>query len=102
MGPGWQDGRPSRVRTSAKCNSKRGKLVFNQQALRLKKRLGAGEYSPGIWISMPSPMACELIAGAGLDWVVVDAEHSPSNPETLLHMLMALRGSQTLPLVRVA
>ena len=34
-------------------------------------------------------------------WVVVDAEHSPFNPETLHHMLLAFKGSPTVPLIRV-
>ncbi len=70
--------------------------------MKLKEKLAAGALSPGIWISLLSPTACEVVADAGLDWVVVDAEHAPYNPETLLHILMALKGSPTVPIVRVA
>ena len=80
---------------------KGSELVFNQRAIELKRKLAAGEFSPGIWVSLPSPTACEIIAGAGLDWIVVDGEHCPFNPETLQHMLMAFKGSQTVPLIRV-
>jgi len=75
--------------------------MINRRALDLKKKLAAGEFSPGIWMSLPSPTACEVIAGAGLDWILVDAEHSPFNPETLQYMLMAFTGSQTVPIIRV-
>lgn len=75
--------------------------MLNKRALNLKRKLANGQASPGLWVSMPSPTACEIIAGAGLDWIIVDAEHSPFNPETLQHMLMAFRGSETVPLVRV-
>ncbi len=76
--------------------------MFNKRAINLKKKLAAGEFSPGIWMSLPSPTACEVIAEAGFDWIVVDAEHSPFNPETLQYMLMAFKGSDTVPLIRVA
>ncbi len=75
--------------------------MFKERALNLKKKLARGGISPGMWVSLPSPTACEIIAGAGLDWIVVDGEHSPFNPETLQYMLMAFTGSSTVPLIRV-
>ncbi len=75
--------------------------MISKRALNLKKKLAAGELSPGVWISLPSPTACEVIAGAGLDWIMVDAEHAPLNPETLQYMLMAFKESQTVPVIRV-
>jgi 2-keto-3-deoxy-L-rhamnonate aldolase RhmA len=50
---------------------------------------------------LPSPMAAEVLAGAGFDWIVVDAEHQPFNPETLRLMLMGFKDSETAPLIRV-
>ena len=75
--------------------------MLNKRALNLKKKLAQGELSPGMWISLPSPTGCEVIANAGFDWIIVDAEHSPFNPETLHHMLMAFNGTDTVPLIRV-
>ena len=75
--------------------------MLNKRAIDLKRRLAAGEFTAGIWIEIASPMVCEIIAGAGLDWVIVDAEHSPFNPETLHHILMAFKGSDTVPIIRV-
>ncbi len=75
--------------------------MFNKRAINLKKKLAAGEFSPGIWISLPSPTACEVIAGVGFNWIVVAAEHSPFNPETLQHILMTFKGSDTVPLIRI-
>lgn len=76
--------------------------MYNKRSLKLKEKLATGALSPGLWVSLLSPTACEAVADAGLDWVVVDAEHSPYNPETLLHILMAFNASPTVPLVRVA
>jgi 2-keto-3-deoxy-L-rhamnonate aldolase RhmA len=46
-------------------------------------------------------MVAEVISDVEFDWVVVDAEHTPLNPETLLHMLMPFRHSSTVPIIRV-
>ena len=75
--------------------------MLSKRALELKRKLASGEFTAGMWILLPSPSACEIIAGAALDWVVVESEHSPFNPETLQHILMAFKGSQTVPVIRV-
>lgn len=72
-----------------------------EQALKLKTKLGAGGYCSGVWMSVASPATCEIVAGAGFDWVLVDAEHNLINPETLLHVLVALKGSGAVNLTRV-
>lgn len=71
------------------------------RAHALKERLRAGGRASGVWLTIPSPVACEIAADAGFDWIIVDAEHMPYNPETLLHILLAFRGSPTVPLVRL-
>ena len=76
--------------------------MYNQRALRLKERLRAGEPAIGIWMNIPSPVVCEIIAAAGFDWVLVDAEHAPFDPVTLHQMLMGFKGSDTVPAIRVA
>jgi len=68
---------------------------------KLRKKLAAGEACPGMWMQMCSPMSAEIIADAGLDWVIFDSEHHPFNPETLFHILLAFRGTDTVPLIRV-
>ena len=75
--------------------------MFNKRAINLKKKLANGELSPGIWVSLPSPMSCAVLADAGFDWIIVDSEHSVFNPETLQHMVMAFNGKTTVPLIRV-
>ena len=75
--------------------------MLNKRAINLKRRLAAGETTCGTWVSLPSPTACEVTANVGFDWILVDSEHSLINPETLQHMLMAFKGSDTVPLIRV-
>ncbi len=75
--------------------------MLNKRSLKLKQKLADGHLSPGIWVTLPSPISCEIIAGIGFDWIMVDAEHNALNPDTLLQMLMAFKGSDTVPLIRI-
>lgn len=68
---------------------------------KIRKKLADGEVCSGIFFYLASPMAAEIMADTGFDFVVVDAEHLPFNPETLLHILLAFKGSDTVPMIRV-
>ncbi|MEX0428374.1 HpcH/HpaI aldolase/citrate lyase family protein [Nocardioides sp. DS6] len=54
----------------------------------------------GMWVCSGSPLVAEICAGSGLDWVLIDAEHSPNGLESLLAQLQAVRGYPITPLVR--
>jgi 2-keto-3-deoxy-L-rhamnonate aldolase RhmA len=56
----------------------------------------------GTWLSLGSPVAAELAALCGLDWVLVDLEHGSGSEADLPEQLRALRGSRTQAIVRVA
>jgi 2-keto-3-deoxy-L-rhamnonate aldolase RhmA len=55
----------------------------------------------GTWCSLASPVSCELIGHAGYDWLLLDMEHAPSTPHSLLGQLQAVRGLPVAPIVRV-
>lgn len=74
---------------------------MSKRTEKLRKKLAAGELSPWAWIDIASPMVAEIMADSGFDWILVDTEHNPFNPETLLHILLAFRGSDTVPIIRV-
>ena len=38
----------------------------------------------GIWVCSGSPLVAEICAGAGMDWVLIDMEHSPNGLESVL------------------
>ena len=63
--------------------------------------MAEGQICPGTWISIASPMVAEIVADAGFDFIIVDAEHHPFNTESLFHILLAFRGCDTVPLIRV-
>jgi len=63
--------------------------------------LRAGKGAAGTWLTLASPIAAELLAHAGFDFIVVDTEHSPTDTETVVHMLQAMNGCPVSPIVRV-
>ncbi|MDI3195845.1 HpcH/HpaI aldolase/citrate lyase family protein [Pseudarthrobacter sp. AL07] len=54
----------------------------------------------GMWVCSGSPLIAELCAGSGLDWLLVDAEHSPNSLESILVQLQAIHGYPVHTLVR--
>ncbi|WP_166848053.1 HpcH/HpaI aldolase/citrate lyase family protein [Isoptericola sp. BMS4] len=55
----------------------------------------------GAWSSMGSPLAAEILAGSGLDVVLVDGEHGPNDLTTILGQLQATAAYPVATLVRV-
>ncbi|WP_435147558.1 HpcH/HpaI aldolase family protein [Halobaculum sp. P14] len=57
----------------------------------------------GAWLSVPSPQVAEQVALTGVDFVVVDTEHAPTDTETVESMIRAVDAAGGVaPLVRVA
>ena len=68
----------------------------------LKTALGRGEKQLGLWLTLGSPLAAELAAGAGFDWVLIDMEHSVLNEAQVLDHVRAARvGGRAEPIVRI-
>jgi len=61
----------------------------------------AGKPAIGGWMTLASSLASELLAHAGFDFLVVDTEHSPTDTETVVQMLQAMKGQPVSPMVRV-
>lgn len=56
----------------------------------------------GMWVCSGSPLVAEICAGAGLDWLLLDMEHSPNGLESVLAQLHAVAAYPVAPVVRVA
>lgn len=54
----------------------------------------------GMWVCSASPLVAEICAGSGLDWLLIDAEHSPNGLESVLAQLQAVHGYPVQTLVR--
>jgi 2-keto-3-deoxy-L-rhamnonate aldolase RhmA len=52
-------------------------------------------------MGLGSPNVAELLAHAGFDWLVIETEHNGLDSAEIEHMLMAMNGTETIPLVRV-
>ena len=55
----------------------------------------------GGWICSGAPVMAEIMAGSGLDWVLIDMEHAPNGLESTLAQLHAVSGYPATPVVRV-
>lgn len=55
----------------------------------------------GGWICSGSPLVAEIMAGSGLDWVLIDMEHSPNTLDSVLAQLQAVAATDATPVVRV-
>ena len=55
----------------------------------------------GIWVCSGSPLVAEICAGAGMDWVLIDMEHSPNGLESVLGQLQAVAAYPVTAVVRV-
>ena len=47
----------------------------------LSERIRAGETLLGTFLDLGSPLAAEIAAGAGFDWLVIDLEHGAGDRE---------------------
>jgi 2-keto-3-deoxy-L-rhamnonate aldolase RhmA len=66
----------------------------------LHPRLRAGETLYGTFLNLASPVAAEIAARAGFDWVIIDLEHGAGTEADLLANLHALGATTTAALVR--
>jgi 4-hydroxy-2-oxoheptanedioate aldolase len=67
-----------------------------------KHNLAAGKLQIGLWSSLCSNVAAEIIGDSGFDWILLDTEHSPNEIPDLLGQLQAMQGGPTTPIIRPA
>jgi 2-keto-3-deoxy-L-rhamnonate aldolase RhmA len=70
-------------------------------ARELKEALRRGELRVGAFLKVPSPDLVELLARAGMQFVVADAEHGAIGPETCQQMARAAEAAGVPMIVRV-
>ena len=61
----------------------------------------SGRPLAGIWVCTGSPLVAEIVAGSGIDWVLIDQEHGPNDLSSTLGQLQAVAGYPVVPVVRV-
>lgn len=55
----------------------------------------------GTWSIMASPIVADVIAGTGVDFIIIDAEHGPTTFETAQQMAIACESAGVSPMMRV-
>src|SRR6185295_2072214 len=65
------------------------------------ERVHSGKPTIGCFMGLGSPNVAELLASAGFDWLVIETEHNGLDSAEVEHMLMAVSGTETVPLVRI-
>ncbi|GAB4353487.1 MAG: 4-hydroxy-2-oxoheptanedioate aldolase [Kiloniellaceae bacterium] len=67
-----------------------------------KEAILAGRQQIGLWCMLPGSFVTEALAGAGFDWLLLDTEHSPADPLTVLPQLQAAAAYDVSAVVRPA
>jgi 4-hydroxy-2-oxoheptanedioate aldolase len=67
----------------------------------LKRKLAAGGTAVGTWCMLPSSFTVDVIASAGMDFVVIDMEHGAMSYQTAEEMVRAAEAHGCQPVVRV-
>ena len=67
-----------------------------------KHAIRAGKQQIGLWVSLADAYCAEIVAGSGFDWLLLDGEHSPNDPLTVLAQLQAIAPYPVTAIVRTA
>jgi len=67
----------------------------------VKKTLRDGKPVVGLTMTIPSADVAARAASLGFDFLWIEMEHSPITLETMHNMVLATRGTKTIPIVRV-
>jgi len=67
----------------------------------IKNKLINGDSVLGTWSILPSTEATDVICSAGLDFIIIDAEHGPISFETAQNMAMVCDSRGVSPIMRV-
>jgi len=68
---------------------------------KFKKAILKGEKQYGIWNGIAHSYAAEILAGAGFDWVLIDAEHAPFSMDQIIIQLQAMSRYDVSPILRI-
>ncbi len=67
-----------------------------------KEALSRNQLQIGLWCTLCSSIAADIVADSGFDWLLLDTEHSPNELPDILSALQATSHSSATPVVRPA
>lgn len=62
-----------------------------------KQAIAEAKTQIGMWQALAVPYTAEICAGAGFDWLLIDAEHGPNDIPLVLSQLQAVAAGTTEP-----
>ena len=68
---------------------------------KVKRQWREGQPSVGTWLCLGNPLAAEILAHVGFDWLTVDMEHNAIDVADTQALLQAIATTETMPFVRV-
>lgn len=68
---------------------------------RFKRAIADGGLQIGLWSQLANPIATEVIADAGYDFIVVDTEHAPNDVVTVMPQLQVIDRTMTSAVLRM-
>ena len=71
------------------------------RANTVRQKIRSGQNSFGLFMGMGSTMIAELLAHAGSEWLVVEMEHNGLDMAEVEQILMAMNGTDAVPMVRI-
>ena len=69
---------------------------------RFKQALRSGRQLIGLWSSLSSAAATEILGDSGFDWILIDTEHAPNETPMVADQLRAASLGTASPVVRPA
>ena len=54
----------------------------------------------GVWVCSGNATVAEICAGSGVDWILIDSEHTPNTLESIVNQLQAVQGYAAATMVR--
>src|ERR1700687_590545 len=76
--------------------------MTDMQRNAFKHALAAEKLQIGLWSSLCSNIAAEIIAHSGFDWILLDTEHSPNELPDVVAQLQAMGRGTASAVVRAA
>lgn len=67
---------------------------------QFKLDLQAGKTLYGLWVGLGETFSAEICAGAGFDWLLIDAEHGPNDLRSIMAQLQAVAPYSSHAIVR--
>lgn len=93
---------PPIAQSAARAASQLSRSSLDFPVNNFKRTLGSGRQLIGLWSSLSSPAATEILADSGFDWLLIDTEHAPNETPMVADQLRAAALGTAAPVVRPA